>query len=103
MVKHPLQLEMTHGRLQRAGLGFEVARGRLIPFGFSQLEQLGGIGDAFGGALYLLDRGGQARALPAQLLSPLLIGPDGRVLQLAPDLLEALLLPVVLKETPEGR
>ena len=42
----------------------------------------------------------QARALPAEALRLLGIGPDGRILELAENLLEALALSVDVKDTP---
>jgi hypothetical protein len=48
----------------------------------------------------LLELGGETRALLAELLRALGVGPDGGILELAADLFQPLLLQVVLKETP---
>src|SRR5579863_4319430 len=66
------------------------------------LEALDRLGDAAGGAVDLADVAGQPRALAPQILGTRRIGPHLRVLELAPNLLEALELAVVLKETPEA-
>jgi hypothetical protein len=80
-----------------------VQRGGLIAFAFRQIEQLGGFRNAFGRTVELLDRDSQARALAPKLLGTVLVRPDGRILQLTRDFLEALLFLIVLKETPEER
>ncbi len=100
-MKHPLELEATHVHFETPRIALDVACGGLIAFGLRQFEQLGGIGDCFGRPVELVYCGREPRALATQLLGPLGIGPDGRILELAPDFLEALFLAVVLKETPE--
>jgi hypothetical protein len=99
-MEHPLQLEPAHLVLESLRVVVDVTRGSLVAFGLRELEQLGGIGDAFGRTLDLARIGFEACALTPQLLSTLRLGPDGGVFQLAPYLFEALLLAVVLKETP---
>jgi hypothetical protein len=103
LVEHALELEAAYVRLEGLRIRLDGARGSLVVLAFRQLQQLARIGDALAGAIDLLYGRGEACALATQLLCPLLIGPDRRILELAGDLLEPLLLLVVLKETPEGR
>jgi len=94
---------VPHVGFQALCISFDVAGGGLVGLGLGELEKLAGIGDAFGDAVDLGEVGAQAGALAPELLRPRRIRPDGRVLQLAGNLLEALLLLVVLKETPVAR
>jgi hypothetical protein len=99
-MEHPFELEPAHFALESLRVLIDVPRRRLIALGFRELEQLGGIGDPFRGALDLACSGLQPCPFTAQLLCTLGLAPDGGIFQLAPYLFEALLLEVVLKETP---
>ncbi|MGH8288674.1 MAG: hypothetical protein ACREV7_06545 [Steroidobacteraceae bacterium] len=101
--EHALELEAPHIALEPLGIPVDVARRGLITLRFGELEELRRIGNALGGAIELRDVGGESRALLAELLRALRLGPDGRVLELPPYLLEALFLVVVLKETSVAR
>jgi hypothetical protein len=91
---------VAHHRLELARVRFDIARRGLVVLALGQIEQLGGIGDTLGRPIDFTDVRGQPRPLPSELLSALLVRPDRGVLQLAPYLLEAFFLEVVLKETP---
>jgi len=99
-VKHPLQLEPADAAFEALGIPLDILRGALVVLAFSELEQLGRIGNGFGGAVQLGQLGSQLGAFPAQLLG--LVGrlPDGRVFELPVYFFEAFFLDVVLKETP---
>jgi hypothetical protein len=99
-MEHPLELETAHVGLETLRVPLDVAGCALVVLGFGELEELCRVGDALGGAVELADLRAQLRPLAAQLLGALGLGPDARVLELAADLLEALFLDVVLKETP---
>jgi hypothetical protein len=101
--KHALELEAPHIALEPLGVPADVARRGLIALPFGEVEELRRIGDALGGPIELRHVGGEPRTLFAELLRALRLGPDGRVLELPPYLLEALFLAVVLKETPVAR
>ena len=49
-VEHALELEAAHLGLEALRVALDVARGGLVVLAFGELEQLGGIGDALGGA-----------------------------------------------------
>jgi hypothetical protein len=99
-VEHALQLEAAHFGFESLGVSVDVARGSLVALAFGELEELRCVRYAFGGALDFACLGGESRPLTSQLLRPFGFGPNGRVFQLAPYLFEALLLEIVLKETP---
>ncbi len=99
--KHALELEAAHVAFEPLGILADVACGGLIALPLGELEELGRVGYALGGALDLARRrrsAGRAR-LPSSCARSGL-RPDRRVLELPPYFLEALLLAVVLKETP---
>lgn len=91
---------MAHHPFEAAGVPLDIAGRGLIAFALGELQQLGGFLDSGGCALDLLDVAAQARALATELLGALLVGPYGGIFQLAGYLFEALLLLIVLKETP---
>jgi hypothetical protein len=93
---------VAHLRLQALGFLVDIPGRALIALGLGEVQQLRGVRDALGGALDLGDVGAQARAFPSELLRAPGIGPDRRLFELPPYFLEAFLLAVVLKETPEG-
>jgi hypothetical protein len=49
--EHALELEAPHIALEPLGIPVDVTRRRLITLRFGELEELRGIGDAFGGAI----------------------------------------------------
>ncbi len=89
--------------LEFRALALEVARRGLVVLGFGQFEQLERGPYRIARPVHLGELGAQARALAAELLGPLGLVPDRRVFELAAHLFEALLLAVVLKETPSRR
>jgi hypothetical protein len=101
--EHALELKAAHVRFQALRVALDVLRGGFIGLLHGQLEKLSGIADALGGALDLADVAAQPGALATKLLGTGGVRPDGRILQLARDFLEPLLLSVVFKETPVAR
>jgi hypothetical protein len=102
-MKHALQLEAAYIGLESLRVVIDVARGGLVPFAFRELEKLRGVCYPLGGTVDFARVGGQLRPFAPQLLRSIGLRPDGRVLELTADLLEALFLMVVLKETPVRR
>jgi hypothetical protein len=101
--EHALELEVAHVGLKALRVALDVARRSLIILRLGELQQLGGVADALGGAIDLPDITAQACALASEFLRAGRIGPYEGVLQLARYFLEALLLEIVLKETPVAR
>jgi hypothetical protein len=99
-MEHPLQLEPADAAFQMRGVTLDVARSAFVVLALGQFQQFRGVGDRFGRAVELTELGGQLGALAPEFLR--LVGrlPDGRIFQLPVDLLQALFLGVVLKETP---
>jgi hypothetical protein len=98
--EHALQLEPADVALETPRIVFDRLRRSLVILALGKLEQLGGVRDAFVGAIDLLELGREARTLLAELLRTFGGGPDGGILELAADLFQAFLFQVVLKETP---
>jgi len=101
--EHALELEAAHLTFEALGIPPDVLGGGLITLALGELEQLRRIGNALGRAVDLRDVGAEAGTLLTELLRPLGLRPDGRVLELPAYFLEALFLAVVLKETPGAR
>jgi hypothetical protein len=101
--EHAFELEPANLAFELLGIAPDVLGGGLITLPLGQLEQLRRIGDALGRAIDLREVGAEAGTLLPELLRPLRLRPDGRVLELPPYLLEALFLAIVLKETPVAR
>jgi hypothetical protein len=99
-VEHALQFQLAHAGFETVGVFLDFSGGGFVVLALSELEQLGGVGDALGGAVDFLQLGGELGAFAAEL--PGLVGvlPDGGVFQLAGYFFEPFLLGVVLKETP---
>ena len=100
MVEHALQFQLAHAGFETVGVLLDRSGGGFIVLALGQIEQLGGVGDAFGGAVDLFQLGGKLGAFAAELTGLVGVLPDGRIFQLASYLFEAFLLGVVLKETP---
>ena len=98
--EHALELEFADLGLDLREVALDLAGGGLVVLGLGELQQLDGIGHRAGGRVHLLDLGGEARALLAELLGLLGLLPDGGVFEFAADFLEPLFLQIVLKETP---
>jgi hypothetical protein len=101
--EHALELESADLAVEPRSVLLYVPGGRLVALALGELQQLRRIVDAFGGAIDLRDLGRETRPLLPELLRPLRLRPDGRVLELPSYLLQALFLAVVLKETPVAR
>jgi hypothetical protein len=74
--------------------------GAVVPFGFGQVEKFAGAAQAIAERTNPVDDLVERGALLAELLGPLRVVPDVRVLQLAGYFLETLALGVVVKDTP---
>ena len=99
-MEHALQLEAPDIGFEALCVGVDITRGGFIALALRELEKLCCVRNTLGGALDLAGVGRQPRPLTSQLLRSFGFGPNGRVFQLPPYLFEALLLEVVLKETP---
>jgi hypothetical protein len=99
-VEHALQLEAPDISFEALRVTIDIARGGFVTLALRELEKLRCVRYALGGALDLAGVGRQPRPLTSQLLRAFGFGPNGRIFQLPPYLFEALLLEVVLKETP---
>jgi hypothetical protein len=74
--------------------------GAVVLFGFSQIKKLAGPGQAFAERADPVDDLVERGAFLAELLGPLRVVPDVRVLEFARYFLEALAFCVVVKDTP---
>ena len=99
-MEHALQFELAHTGFEAVGILLDVGGGALVVLTFGKLEQLGGVGDRFGGAVDFVQLGGKLGAFAAQLSCLVGVLPDGGLFELARYFFEAFLLGVVLKETP---
>ena len=99
-MEHALQLEAAYFGFEPLCIAVDVTGRSLVALALGELEKLRCVRYAFGSALDLTCFGGEPRPLTSQLLRPFGFGPNGRIFQLAPYLFEALLLEIVLKETP---
>ena len=99
-MKHALQFEAPNLGFESLRVLVDVLGCGLVTLNLGKLQELAGVSDALGGAIDLAGVGGQPGTLAPQLLGLVGLGPNGRVLELATDLLEPLFLAVVLKETP---
>jgi hypothetical protein len=86
-IEHALELEAAHAAFEAYGLALDVRRGALVVFALGELQKLGRIRDGFGGAVELLELGCEFGALAPELLRFVGLLPDGRVFELAIDLL----------------
>ena len=86
-VKHALQFEPAHAPFEADGFALDILRGPLVVLALRQIQKLGRIGNGFGCAVELGQLGGEFGALAAQLLRLVRLLPDGRVFELAIDLL----------------
>ena len=100
MVEHALQFELAHAAFQAVGVLLDVGGGGFVVLAFGKVEELGGVGDRFGGAVDFVQLGGELGAFAAQLPGFIGVLPDGGLFELAGYFFEAFLLAVVLKETP---
>jgi len=98
--EHALELEPAHGAFEVARFALDLTGGRFVVLGLGELEQLGGVGDRMRCAIEFADVGAETRALLAEQLGTLLVGPDRGILEFAVYFFEPFDLLVVLKETP---
>jgi hypothetical protein len=99
-VEHALQFQLAHAGFEPIGVLLDFGGGGFVILAFGELEQLGGVGDALGGAVDFLELGGELGAFAAQLPGLVRVLPDGGIFQLEAYFFEPFLLGVVLKETP---
>jgi hypothetical protein len=86
-MEHALELETAHAPFDALRVTLDVGRGGCVVLALGKLEQLAGIGNGLGGAVDLIQLGGELRALAPQLLRLLGLLPDGGVFQLPIDFL----------------
>jgi hypothetical protein len=86
-VEHALELEATHAPFEPRRFALDVLRGALVVLALGEIEQLRGIGNGVRGAIDLRELRGELRAFAPELLRLVRLLPDGRVLELATDLL----------------
>jgi hypothetical protein len=101
--EHALEFELLHLGIDVAEVGLDRARGALVVLAFREIEQLAGFGQPLAQLVERGDDGVELGALAAELLRALGLLPDGRVLELAQDLGQALALALVVKGTPSAR
>ncbi len=99
--EHATELKLGEGLFQGLQLGLDVADGAFITFLDSHVEQVLAVGQAIGQLVQGLDDLRQHGALAAQGLGVLGLVPDGSVFQLAVDFDQAVMLVIVVKDTPE--
>jgi len=99
--EHATELKLGEGLFQGLQLGLDVADGAFITFLDSHVEQVLAVGQAIGQLVQGLDDLRQHGALAAQGLGVLGLVPDGCVFQLAVDFDQAVMLVIVVKDTPE--
>src|ERR1700691_2084392 len=98
--KHTLEFEFLDIEVQADRVRFDL-RGRTeIALAGGKLEQLARIGDCARQPIEAADDVFQSRALPAEFLRPVRLVPDAGLFQFAGYLLQALVLIVVIKDTP---
>jgi len=101
--EHAAKLQLPYACLELRDFLFDVGHRCRIVFGLGKFEQLAGIRQRGARRIELVQIGAQPRPLAPQLLRPCRIAPDILLLELTDNLFQALLLGVVVKETPEGR
>jgi hypothetical protein len=98
--EHALELDLLDVRRESVEVGGNRFGGAVVLLGFCQVEQFAGPGQAVAERANAVDDLVERGALLAELLGPLRVVPDVRVLQLAGYFLETLALGVVVKDTP---
>ncbi len=81
----------------------EIGERALVFLFARELVELGGLVERLLDAAQRADDGLELGALAAQTLRALRVRPDGRILELTVDLLEALALDVIVKDTSAER
>jgi hypothetical protein len=100
--EHALELELRDLALEPAGVLLDRGDRAGVGFGLGELEQLARLDDTAVQLLEGADDALELGALAAELLGPLRVLPDGRVLEFAQDLRQALLAALVVKGTPSA-
>ncbi len=99
--EHPAEFQLLEDCAQAFDLGGDIVDSALIFFGSSHFQQVTGIAQAAGHLIQGLDDLGQGGTLAAQVLGVLGVAPDAWVFELAVDFDQALMLLIVVKDTPE--
>jgi hypothetical protein len=100
--EHALELELLDLARMALDVGLDRAYGLLVVLGLGQVQQLRGAGQSLAQCADAVDRLVQQGTLTAEGLGAFGAVPDGRVLELPLDFLQALALGVVVKETPSA-
>ncbi|GAC1301197.1 MAG: hypothetical protein NVSMB10_00330 [Steroidobacteraceae bacterium] len=98
--KHALEFELLDYRLQTGDVRLDFRRRRQVAFRRGQLEQLRRVGETPGQSIQIANDRFELRAFFAEILRPIRIVPDARLLEFAFYFLESLVLGVVIKDTP---
>ena len=97
--KHPLELETLDVAFDPADVRFDRSRGCRIAFRFGELEQFARLGQTGAQPIERADDGLEPGPLPTEFLRAIGLAPDRGILELAQDLREPLVAPVVVKGT----
>jgi hypothetical protein len=98
--EHALEFDLLDVRGEPVEVGGNRLGGAVVLFGFGQVEKLSSAGQAIAERADPVDDLVERGAFLAELLRPLRVVPDVRVLELAGYLLETLAFCVVVKDTP---
>jgi hypothetical protein len=98
--EHALEFEALDVLVQAVRIRLDLPDGAEVALARGELQQLAGIGDGARQPIEAADDVFQFGALPAKFLRPLGLVPDAGLLQFARDFLQALVLIVVIKDTP---
>jgi len=98
--EHALEFETLDIQVQAVCIRLYLPDCPQIALARGKLEQLARIGDGARQPIDAADDVFQFGALPAKFLRPLRLVPDAGLLQFARDFLQALVLIVVIKDTP---
>jgi hypothetical protein len=101
--KHARELELRERRLEGPKVLLDGGERPGVAFFLGKLDERRGVREAARQTVERVDRLLEARALAAEFLRLLGLRPDRGVLELAPDLVQALFLLVVLKGTSSER
>jgi hypothetical protein len=98
--EHALEFEALDIQVQAVRIRFNLPDRPNIALADNEIEQLARIRDGARQPIEAADDVFQLGAFPAKFLRPLRLVPDARLFQFARDFLQALVLIVVIKDTP---
>jgi hypothetical protein len=101
MAEHAAEFQLGQIFLETGQLGDDIAHCAFVVFFDGHVQQVAAIGQASVQFVEGIDDLRQRRTLAAQLLGVFRFVPDTRIFKLAIDLSQALMLLIVVKDTPE--